>query len=91
MNAAGAQCASLSFDERAKEVQILSGARLASVDASRAEIALAGGFRLMLCFLDSHLARALIVPPEGLQTPRTWSLSPELAGKTQSMAATASI
>ena len=81
MNAAGAQCASLSFDERAKEVKILSGARLASVEASRVEIALAGGFRLMLCFLDRHLARALIVPPDGLHTPRTWSLSPELAGE----------
>ena len=85
MNAAGAPCASLSFDERAKEVKILSGARLASVEASRVEIALAGGFRLMLCFLDRHLARALIVPPDGLHTPRTWSLSPELAGMSASV------
>ena len=57
---------------------VLSDAQLHSVEASRAEFGLAGGFRLLLFFLDSHLSRALVVPPEGLRTPRTWSLSPEL-------------
>jgi alpha-glucosidase len=52
-----------------------------SVTTSGVEIGLAGGFRLMLYFLDSNLARALIVPPGGLRMPRTWSLSPELAGE----------
>lgn len=61
-------------------MQVLRGARLNSVGESSAEIGLAGGFRLLVLFLDSHLARALIVPPDGLRVPRTWSLSPELAG-----------
>jgi alpha-glucosidase len=62
-------------------MRVLSGARINSAEASRVEMALADGFRLILHFLDSHLARALIVPPGGLQMPRTWSLSPELAGE----------
>ncbi len=61
-------------------MQVLSDAHINSVEASRAEIGLAGGLRLLLFFLDSHLARALIVPCQGLRTPQTWSLSPELAG-----------
>ena len=40
---------------------------------------LTAGFGLKLFFLDRYLARLLIVPPEGLRMPRTWSLSPELA------------
>src|SRR5215470_7202448 len=63
-----------------QDVHTLSGANLGSVEPSRVEIALGGGFRLLLHFLSSHLARLLIVPPQGLRCPRTWSLSPELAG-----------
>jgi alpha-glucosidase len=62
-------------------VQILSGAILGSRELTHAEIDLEGGFQLYLLFLDSHLARVLIVPPGGLRCPRTWSLSPELAGR----------
>jgi alpha-glucosidase len=51
-----------------------------SVQRHQVEIGLERGYRLLLFFLDSHLARLLIVPPGGLRTPRTWSLSPELAG-----------
>jgi alpha-glucosidase len=63
-----------------QDVHTLGGANLGSVETSRVEIALSAGFRLLLFFLDSHLARVLIVPPAGLRCPRTWSLSPELAG-----------
>ena len=70
-------------------MRVLSGARINSAEASRVEMALADGFRLILHFLDSHLARALIVPPGGLQMPRTSSLAPNFPAKTQSMAATA--
>jgi alpha-glucosidase len=61
-------------------VQTLGGAKLSSIETAGVEIALSAGFRLLLLFLDSHLARVLIVPPAGLRCPRTWSLSPELAG-----------
>jgi alpha-glucosidase len=61
-------------------VHTLGGANLGSVETSRVEIALSAGFRLLLFFLSSHLARVLIVPPTGLRCSRTWSLSPELAG-----------
>ncbi len=62
------------------ELLILKGARLISAQAHCAEIALDRGFGLTLFFLDGRLARLLIVRPEGLRMPRTWSLSPELAG-----------
>src|SRR5271165_801703 len=58
----------------------LQGATLLSAEASRAEIGLEHGFRLTLFFLDECLARLLITAPQGLRMPRTWSLSPELAG-----------
>src|SRR5258705_13167551 len=58
----------------------LSGARIASSGRSQVEIALARGFRLTIFFLDTHLARVLITPPQGLRMPRTWSLSPERKG-----------
>ncbi len=58
----------------------LNGARLMSAEGCRAEISLERGFGLKLFFLDAHLARLLIMRPEGLRMPRTWSLSPELAG-----------
>jgi len=58
----------------------LTGARLISAEECRAEIGLDRGFRLSLLFLDRHLARLLIIRPGGLRMPRTWSLSPELAG-----------
>ena len=63
----------------------LTGARLISAEGCRTEgcrteIGLDRGFRLTLLFLDRHLARLLIMRPGGLRMPRTWSLSPELAG-----------
>lgn len=62
-------------------MQILSGANVNFVGASHVEIGLSAGFRLILHILNSHSARALIVPPGGLRVPRTWSLSPELTGE----------
>jgi alpha-glucosidase len=56
----------------------LSGAQLICADESGVSIGLDRGFRLELFFLDAHLARLLVVRPEGLRMPRTWSLSPEL-------------
>ncbi|MGO9985658.1 MAG: TIM-barrel domain-containing protein [Rhodomicrobium sp.] len=61
-------------------MQTLSDARISLVEAAGVEIGLNGGFRLIVSFPDSHLARAVIVPPQGLRAPRTWSLSPELSG-----------
>ena len=61
-------------------MHILTGARLISATGYRAEIGLERGFGLTLIFLDRHLVRLLIMRPEGLRMPRTWSLSPELAG-----------
>src|SRR5271157_1767166 len=61
-------------------MHILTGARLISATGYRAEIGLERGFGLTLIFLDRHLVRLLIMRPEGLVMPRTWSLSPELAG-----------
>ncbi len=58
----------------------LTGARLVSAQACRAEFALNCGFGLTLFFLDRHLVRLLVTRPDGLRMPRTWSLSPELAG-----------
>ncbi len=58
----------------------LSGAHIASSGRSQVEIALDRGFRLTIFFLDTHLARVLITPPQGLRMPRTWSLSPERKG-----------
>ncbi len=58
----------------------LGAARLVSACGWQAELALDRGFGLRLFFLDSHLARLLIVRPQGLRMPRTWSLSPELSG-----------
>jgi alpha-glucosidase len=62
-------------------VRILRNACLEARQSSCAEIGLDGGFKLHLQFLDTHLARALIVRPGGLRCPRTWSLSPELTGR----------
>jgi alpha-glucosidase len=61
-------------------VRILHSAHLKVLTPASAEISLNDGFELHLQFLDAHLARTLIVPPAGLRSPRTWSLSPELAG-----------
>ncbi len=61
-------------------MKILSGARLIQAEPSQVRFSMANGFSLRLFFLDTHLARVLMVPPEGLRCPRTWSLSPELAG-----------
>ena len=58
----------------------LSCARLILAEGCRAEIGLDRGFRLTLDFLDRHLVRLLVLRREGLRMPRTWSLSPELAG-----------
>ena len=58
----------------------LGGARLISAQGSRAEIGLDCGFRLTLFFLDRGLVRVLVMRPDGLRMPRTWSLSPELSG-----------
>ncbi len=55
----------------------LTGARLIAAQDGYAGIGLERGFLLKLFFLDRHLVRLLIVRPEGLRTPRTWSLSPE--------------
>ena len=60
-------------------MHILTGARLISATECRAEIGLERGFGLALLFLDRHLVRLLVLRPEGLRMPRTWSLSPELA------------
>lgn len=56
-----------------------TGARLDCAEGFRTEISLERGFRLVLLFLDRHLARLLIMRPESLRMARTWSLSPELA------------
>lgn len=58
----------------------LTGAQLLRAEGYGAEIGLDRGFGLKLFFLDSHLARLLIMRPDGLRMPRSWSLSPELAG-----------
>jgi alpha-glucosidase len=58
----------------------LGAARLISAEGSRAVLALDRGFSLVLFFLDRYLVRLVIVRPEGLRMPRTWSLSPELSG-----------
>ena len=58
----------------------LGGARLISAKGWRAEFALDRGFGLTLFFLDRGLVRLLVMRPEGLRMPRTWSLSPELSG-----------
>jgi alpha-glucosidase len=58
----------------------LSGARLALAERCSADIALDEGFGLRISFLDRCLARLLVLPPQGLKAPRTWSLSPELSG-----------
>jgi alpha-glucosidase len=58
----------------------LAGARLKSVEGCRAEIGLDREFGITLFFLDRLLVRLLVRRPEGLRMPRTWSLSPELAG-----------
>jgi alpha-glucosidase len=58
----------------------LSGAQLICAEESGVSIGLDRGFRLELFFLDAHLVRLLVLRPEGFRVPRTWSLSPELAG-----------
>ncbi len=58
----------------------LTGARLMSAEGYRAEIGLERGFRLTVLFLDRHLVRLHVLRAHGLRMPRTWSLSPELAG-----------
>src|SRR6516162_2102285 len=58
----------------------LSGAQLIRAHESGVSIGLDRGFRLELFFLDAHLVRLFVLRPEGLRMPRTWSLSPELAG-----------
>ncbi len=62
-------------------MRVLRSARINAAGTDRVDIGLAAGFRLILYFLDSSMARVLFVPPDGLKTPRTWSLSPELAGE----------
>ena len=62
-------------------MQTLTGARLHSAEGCRAEIGLDRGFCLTLFFLDRHLVRLLVLRAHGLRMPRTWSLSPELAGR----------
>ena len=58
----------------------LGCARLISAKGWRADFALNRGFGLTLFFLDRGLVRLLVMRPEGLRMPRTWSLSPELSG-----------
>jgi len=62
---------------------VLTGARLVSVDAGRVELALDSGYRAIIDLLDTHLARFLVLRPNGLRIDRTWSLSPELAGEAE--------
>ena len=63
----------------------LTGARLISAEGCRtegcrAEIGLDRGFRPDAAFSGPPSRRLLIMRPGGLRMPRTWSLSPELAG-----------
>jgi alpha-glucosidase len=60
---------------------VLAGAHPVVSGTSQVELALHRGFRLSLFFLAPQLARVLVTPPGGLRMPRTWSLSPELAGQ----------
>lgn len=57
----------------------LTGATLAGTGTSQIDLALEGGYRATLFLLDDHLARFLVMRPDGLAMPRTWSLSPEIA------------
>jgi alpha-glucosidase len=59
----------------------LTGARLVAHGPEGIVFALDRGYRLTLFPLGPALARVLIERPEGLRTPRTWSLAPELSGQ----------
>ncbi|NYZ16107.1 alpha-glucosidase [Azospirillum sp. RWY-5-1] len=59
----------------------LTGARLLTDGPEGIVLALDHGYRLTLFPLGPALARVLIERPEGLRSPRTWSLSPELSGQ----------
>ena len=59
----------------------LTGARLVADGRDKIVFALDRGYRLTLFPLGPALARVLIERPEGLRTPRTWSLAPELSGQ----------
>ena len=58
----------------------LTGARLVADGPEGIVFALDRGYRLTLFPLGPALARVLIERPEGLRSPRTWSLAPELSG-----------